>query len=195
VLRAAPRRGRRWLLVPAAVALLVVPTLVWQSSYAGFTDSTVPLTGSVGTGKVLLTSTVFGYPAVRFADALPGETASYCIKVTSTGSAKAEVRLYGGGKATTRSLDAYIKLSWVAGTGGGGSYGECTGFTPSGPTSDSTLSTFPTSWGTGVLPWALNGTAGENRTYRLSYTVDPNAPATTKGGTVTVTFKWEAQTR
>jgi hypothetical protein len=180
--------------VPGAVALLVVPPVVWQASYAGFTDSTVPLSASVGTGKVLLTSTVAGYPAVSFTDVLPGDTAAYCIKVTSTGTSKAEVRLYGSGKATTKSLDAYVKLSWAAGTGGG-ALGDCAGFTASGTESNSTLNSFPTSWATGVLPWTLAGTNGENRTYRLTYTVDPDAPVSTKGGTVTVTFIWEAQTR
>jgi len=195
VLRAAPRRGRRWLLVPGAVALLTVPALVWQSSYAGFTDRTVPLPATVGTGKVLLTNSisVFG-TAVSLGEALPGQSAAYCIKVTSTGTVPAEVRLYGSGKSTTRSVDAYITLAWVAGTGGG-TYGDCTGFVPSGPTSSSTLSTFPTSWATGLLPWSLTGAGGENRTYRLTYTVDPNAPVSTKGGSVTVTFTWQAQTR
>jgi hypothetical protein len=182
--------------VPAAVALLLVPTLVWQSSYAGFTDPTIPLPASVGTGKVLLTNSVSAFgAAVSLNSVLPGESAAYCIAVTSTGTVPAEVRLYGGGTSATKSMDAYIKLSWVAGTGGG-TYGDCAGFVPSGPTSDSTLSTFPTSWATGVLPWALTGASGaENRTYRLTYTVNPNAPASTKGGNVVVTFTWQAQTR
>jgi hypothetical protein len=190
-----PRRVRRWLLLPGMVALLVVPALVWQSSYAGFTDSTAPLSATVRAGTIKLTNTIAIGGAVRLNEVLPGQTYAYCIRVTSAGTAPAEVRLYGAGKAVTKSLDAHIKLSWVAGTGGGGYYGECTGFTPSGPTSDSTLSTFPTSWATGVLPWPLTGNAGENRTYRLTYTVDPAAPVTTKGGTVTATFVWEAQTR
>jgi hypothetical protein len=184
------------LLVPGVVALVLVTGLVWQSSYAGFGDSTAPLPATVGTGTVQLTNSVslFG-TSVALGEVLPGETSTYCIAVRSTGSAPAEVRLYGSGKSTTNSLDKYITLSWVAGTGGG-TYGDCAGFVPSGSTYTSTLNGFPITWGTGVLPWTLTGNpAGENRTYQLTYTVNAKAPDTTKGGTVTVTLVWEAQTR
>jgi hypothetical protein len=196
VLRRAPRRARRWLLVPGVVALVLVTALVWQSSYAGFGDSTPTFTATVGTGTVKLTNSVsiFG-TTVALDEVLPGQTSTYCIGVRSTGSAPAEVRLYGAGKSTTKALDKHISLSWVTGTGGG-TYGDCAGFVPSSSTYSSTLSGFPTTWATGVLPWTLTGNpAGENRTYRLTYTVSANAPASTKGGTVTVTFVWEAQTR
>jgi len=195
VLRVLRRAPRRWLVAPGAVALVLATALVWQSSYAGFSDSAGPLPTTVGTGTVQLTNSISAFgTAVSLGDVLPGETASYCINVRSTGSAPAEVRLYGGGKSTTRSLDRYISLSWVSGSGGG-TYGDCTGFVASGPVATATLDSFPTSWGAGVLPWTLAGTPGENRTYRLTYTVAANAPATTKGGTVTVTFIWGAQTR
>lgn len=190
------RRARRWLLVPGAGALVLATSLVWQASYAGFGDAAPPLAATVGTGTVKLTNSVsvFG-TAVNLGEVLPGETASYCIAVRSTGSAPAEVRLYGAGKATTKSLDKYISLSWVAGTGGG-TYGDCAGFVATTSASTTTLNGFQTSWATGVLPWTLTGNpAGENRTYRLTYAVDSKAPDTTKGGTVVVTFVWEAQTR
>ena len=82
----------------------------------------------------------------------------------------------------------------VASTGSSGpTCGSSTNFQTN---ATATLDSFPTSWATGVLPWSLTGASGgENRTYRLTYTVDPNAPVSTKGGTVTVTFRWEAQTR
>lgn len=190
------RRARRWLLPPTVVALVLSAGLVWQSSYAGFGDSAPPLTASVTAGTVNLSNSVavFG-TAVNLGDVLPGGTASYCINVRSTGTAPAEVRLYGTGKSTTKSLDKYISLSWVAGSGGG-AYGDCTGFVPSGSTATSTLNGFATTWAGGILPWTLTGNpAGENRTYRLTYAVDSKAPDTTKGGTVVVTFVWEAQTR
>ena len=182
--------------MPCALALVLVSALVWQSSYAGFVDNTAPLPATVGTGTVKLTNgvSVFG-TSVYLGEVLPGETESYCISVRSTGSAPAEVRLYGAAKSHTKAMDKYVSLTWVAGNGGG-MYGDCTGFVPTGASSSMTLNTFPTTWGTGVLPWTLTGnTAGENRTYRLTYTVDAKAPVTTKGGTVTVTFVWEAQTR
>jgi hypothetical protein len=187
---------RRWLLVPGAAALVVVAALVWQSSYAGFSATTRPLPATVRTGTVKLSNSVsFIGAAVSLGEVLPGSTATYCISVNSTGSAPAEVRLYARAKSATKSLDQYFSLSWVAGTGGG-AYGDCTGFVATTSPYSSTLSGFPTTWAGGVLPWTLTGNpAGENRSYRMTYTVQPTAPATTKGGTVTATFVWEAQTR
>jgi hypothetical protein len=190
------RRVRRWLLLPGVVAVLLTTALVWQASYAGFADSAAPFTPSVGTGTVKLTNTVSAFgTAISLDEVLPNESASYCIAVTSTGSVPATVRLYGAAKSTTRDLDKHITLSWVAGSGGG-MFGDCTGFVPATAAAATTLNGFPTSWATGVHPWALAGDpAGESRTYRLTYTVAGNAPASTKGGTVKVTFVWEAQTR
>lgn len=178
------------------VALVLVTSLVWQSSYAGFGDSAPPLTATVDSATIRLGNgiSMFG-SAISLGEVLPGETASYCILVRSAGTAPAEVRLYGAGKSTTKSVDKYISLTWVPGTGGG-MYGDCAGFVPGTQTYTSTLNGFPTSWAGGVLPWTLTGKVSpEDRTYRLTYTVDPKAPTTTKGGTVTVTFVWEAQTR
>jgi hypothetical protein len=196
VLRRAPRRARRLLLVPGGVALVLVSALVWQASYAGFSDNAGPLPAAVTTGTVQLSNSVsFAGASVALDEVLPGETDTYCITVRSTGSAPAEVRLYGSGKSTTKQLDRYISLSWVAGNGGG-TFGDCAGFVPTSTASSATLNSFPTTWATGVQPWTVAGnTAGETRTYRLTYTVDAKAPVTTKGGTVTVTFVWEAQTR
>jgi hypothetical protein len=123
----------------------------------------------------------------------PGDSDTKCIAVTATGSVPATVRLYGTGRSTTKSISSYINLAWVAGTGGG-AYGDCTGFTATGTTTTSTLAAFATTYGTGVLPWNTTGAAGETRTYRLTYSVPINAPTSTKGGTATVTFVWEAQT-
>jgi hypothetical protein len=195
VLHRPRRRARRWLLVPGAVALVLTTSLVWQSSYAGFGDSAAPLAASVRTGTLKLGNSISMIgSSVAFDEVYPGESDSNCITVTSTGSVPADIRLYGAGKSVTKSLDKYISLSWVAGTGGGAA-GDCTGFVATSSTSNSTLNSFPTTWAAGVLPWTTAGnTAGESRTYRLTTTVQSNAPATTKGGSVVVTFVWEAQT-
>ncbi|HEV7871940.1 MAG TPA: hypothetical protein VGO95_11850 [Modestobacter sp.] len=188
--------ARRRLLLPGALALVLATALVWQSSYAGFGDSTPVFTASVGAGTVKLTNSVsIVGSSVSLDEVLPGETASYCIAVRSTGSAPAEVRLYGAGLSSTKDFAKHMELSWVAGTGGG-VYGDCAGFVPNTAAATWNLGTFPTTWAGGLLPWTLTGnSAGEKRTYQLTYTVNPTAPATTKGGTLTVRFVWEAQTR
>jgi hypothetical protein len=187
---------RRWLPVPGAAALIVVAALVWQSSYAGFSATTRPLPATVGTGTVKLSNSVSAVgAAVSLGEVLPGSTATYCIVVNSTGSAPAELRLYARAKSATKSLDQYFSLSWVAGTGGG-AYGDCTGFVATTGAYTATLSGFPTTWAGGVLPWTITGNpAGENRSYQMTYTVARDAPVTTKGGSLTATFVWEAQTR
>jgi hypothetical protein len=191
--RATPRGTRLGVLLSAALALALAAGTVWHGAYAGFTDRSSALSASVTTGRVALANSVSAVgAALTLGEVKPGESATQCIVVTSTGSTPATVRLYSTGRSTTKNVSASITLLWEAGTGGG-AYGDCTGFTVTGGTQTSTLAAFPATYGTGVLPWATTGTAGETRTYRLTYSVPPNAPTSTKGGSATVTFVWEAQ--
>jgi hypothetical protein len=198
--RANPRRPsrratRRGVVVSAAGALAVAAALVWQSAYAGFTDTTTNLPASVSTGTVALTNNVEGFYPVTLAEMRPGQSGTQCIVVSSTGSEPAQVKLYGQDRTSTAGLADYISFSWVAGTGGG-AYGDCTGFVASGATSRTTMSSFPTSYARGALAWnTAGGTAAENRTYQLTYSMDGKAPTSTKGATASITFVWEAQNR
>ena len=192
--RVSPRAVRRGALASLVVALVGAAGLVWQSAYASFGDATAPQPlPTLTTGTVALSDDVEGYAPITLPEMRPGDSGSQCIVVTSTGSVPSLVKLYATGKSSTKGLLSYVTLSWVAGSGGGGA-GSCSGFTESGSGYDTTLSSFPTSWGSGALPWNTTGnTAGESRTYRLTYGMSKSAPATTKGGTATVTFVWEAQ--
>ena len=192
--RPSRRATRRGIVVSAAGSLVLAAALLWQSAYAGFTDTTTALSAGVGTGTVALTSNVEGL-AVRLdlPEMRPGYTDSQCITVTSTGSVPAQVKLYGTDRTGSSGLLSQISFVWATGTGGGAN-GDCAGFTPAGSTYSTTMGSFPTSYGSGSMLWTTAGdVAGESRTYRLTYTFASGAPASVKGQRAGITFVWEAQ--
>ena len=192
--RPSRRATRRGIVVSAAGALVLAAALLWQSAYAGFTDTTTPLTAGVGSGTVALSTGVEGLVVrLDLPEMRPGYTNSECVTVKSTGSVPALVKLYGADRTGSSALLSQISFVWATGTGGGAN-GDCTGFTPVGSTYSTTMASFPTSYGSGSLPWTTAGNAaGESRTYRLTYTFASGAPATVKGQSAGITFVWEAQ--
>ena len=196
--RAHPRRPsrratRRGLVLSAVGALALAATLVWQSAYAGFTDSTGSVSATVATGTVALTNDVEGWPALSLDAMRPGDSGTECIRVTSTGSEPAQVRLYAKDRTNT-ALNSYITLRWTAGTGTGTGGGDCTGFVSNGVTVSTSMGSFGTSYNGGILAWNTNG-GTETRTYQLTYTFSDNPPASLKGTSGRITFVWEAQNR
>ena len=186
------------LAVPAAVA--VSGLVVSQASYSAYSATTVNPTSNWATGTVVLADDDGGTTANSAAFSAqklkPGATGSRCIVVTSSGSLASTVKLYGTGATTTKALASSIDLTITQGTGG--SFGDCTGYTPSGSALYSgSLAAFGstyTGFGNGLATaWAPTGAATENRTYQISYTVSPNAVNDTQGGTAAIGFTWEAQ--
>jgi hypothetical protein len=197
--RAHPRRPsrrttRRGVVLSAAGALAVTAALVWQSAYAGFTDTTTNLPASISTGTVAVSNNVEGYGALTLPEMRPGVSATECVIVTSTGSKPAQVRLYGQNRSAT-AVTNYLTFEWSSGSGGGVN-GDCAGFVASGTPLTVPMAKFPTDYATGVLLWdTAGGTATESRTYRLTYTMSTSAPPNTKGTSAGITFVWEAQNR
>ena len=186
---------RRGVVLSAVGALVVAAALVWQDAYANFADTTTALPATITTATVAVGSNVEGYPALTLPAMRPGDSATECIIINSTGTKPSQVMLYGKDRATTGNLTSWITLVWTAGTGGGAN-GDCTGFVSNGVTVSTTMSAFPTTYAGGYLAWnTVGGTAAESRTYQLTYSMSSSAPATTKGGTASITFVWEAQNR
>jgi hypothetical protein len=181
--------------VPAAVA--VSGLVVSQASYSAYSATTVNPTNNWATGTVALTDDDTNTAAFSVADLKPGSTGTRCIAVTSTGSLPSTVKLYATDQATTKDLAAHMRLTITQGTGG--SFGDCTGFTPlaSGATLyDGTLERFglsATGYTSGIGTWTPRGGADETRTFRLVYGVDADAPDSTQGGTAAGGLTWEAQ--
>jgi hypothetical protein len=105
--------------------------------------------------------------------------------------------VYGANGSGTTNLGSYIDLSITQGTGG--SFGSCDGFAPlsSGAQvfrgSLTTFGTTRTGYANGVGGWSPTGAAPESRTYKLSYTISPDAPNDTMGGTAAGDIVFEAQ--
>jgi len=173
-------------------ALVLTAGLVWQSAYAAFTESTQSYTLTWSTGTVAIADDDAGAVLFSASGLRPGATQSRCITVTSTGSAPSLIRLYGTGKASTRSLPGYLNL--VVSSGSGGSASSCVGFVPSSTVYRGTLAAFPTSYASGVGSWTTAGnTAGETTSYQITYSLAASAPVSAQGGTAAVAFTWEAQ--
>lgn len=188
------RRAVRLAFAGAAVgALLLSAGIVWRSAYASFSDATPNFPVPFATGSVVIGDDDAGSVPFSLSGLKPGAAASRCIAVTSTGTVPAFVRLYGTGKATTRSLSANLTVNIDAGSGGSST--DCSGFTPSGTVYRGTLAAFPTSYAGGVGEWATAGTPPEGRSYRITVSMPANAASTSQAGTAAVSFTWEGQSR
>ena len=194
--RPSRRATRRGVVLSGAGALALAAGLVWQSAYAGFTDTTTALTAGVSTGTVALTNEIEGIAALTLPDMKPGQSFTECIAVTYTGSEPAQVKLYARDRSqSTSGLTSALTFSWTAGTGGGVN-DDCAGFVPGGVTVTTSMSSFPTTFASGQLSWnTAGGTVPEKRTYRFTYSLSSSAPASVKGASAALTFVWEAQQR
>lgn len=183
------RTPRTALAVP--LAMLVAGALVWNATGAVFTANTGNAANSFTTGTVALTDDDAGAAAFTATGLQRGATAARCIAVTYGGSLTAPVKLYAS--SPTGTLGPYLDLVIEQGTGG--SFADCTGFSPSSTLFTGTLAAFTgsaTSFSSGVGAWTATG-SGETRTFRLTYTLQPGAPSTAQNTSATAQFVWEAR--
>jgi len=184
-------------LVAVPVALAASGLVVAQSSYSAYSSTTVSPTSNWATGTVSLSDDDSGAAAFQVANARPGASGSRCLVVTSNGTTPSEVRVYGANPSGTTNLAAFIDLTITQGTGG--SFGSCDGFTPltsgagiyRGNLMDFGVS--HTDYASGVTGWTTTGAPPESRTYRLDYTISPDAPNDTMGGSAGGDIVFEAQ--
>jgi hypothetical protein len=190
------RNASKWGVMPASV--LLSGLVVWQSSYAAFSDSTDNPSNTFGSGSVILgdddSSTAMFTPTLL----KPLDTGTKCIVVTSTGTLASTVKLYATGYSTSAALASYLDMVIDEGTGGTfASSGptSCTGFTLGTNIYTGTLAAFglKTSFATGVGTWAPAGTGSPTKTYRIKYTLNSATPNTSQSGTAALGFTWEAQ--
>jgi hypothetical protein len=181
--------------IPAAVA--VSGLVVAQASYSAYSATTVNPDSNWATGTVALTDDDANSAAFSVTNLKPGATGTKCIVVTSTGTLASTVKLYGTTQSGTTDLANYLNLNVTQGTGG--SFGSCTGFTPL--TSGASLyngnfvgfGTSYTGYSNGLGTWAPTGTGTESRTFKITYTLSPDAPNSTQGGTASGGLTFEAQ--
>jgi hypothetical protein len=189
------RKVLRWAALPVAIA--ASGFLVSQASYAAFSANTDNAANNWTSGTVALADDDAGAAMFTATNLKPGSTGSKCIVVTSSGSLPSVVKLYGSGSTTTKALNTFLDVTITAGNGG--SFGNCTGFTPlagGGSVFNGTLAGFAssaTNYGNGLGSWTTTGGANETRTFKIDYTLQSGAPNSAQGGSASIGFNWEAQ--
>lgn len=184
----------------APVALLIAGGMVWQGSQAAFTASTRNAGNSWSTGNVTLTDDDLGAAAFTVENIVPGQTGQKCIVVTSQSNVAGEVRAYTQNLVTSKGLENRIFFDLDQGTGG--SFNDCTGFTPTANTVPelplSTLSTVNRDFATGGASWDTTGTPGETQSYRGTWRFDTTNLSqdevnALQGARVSIDLVWELQ--
>ncbi|MET1156421.1 hypothetical protein [Arthrobacter sp.] len=183
------------------LAILIAGGLVWQSSYAAFSATSRNSGSSWATGQVALTDDDAGRAAFSVTNLLPGQTGEKCLVVTSSANVPGQVRTYVQNLSkTSQGLEDHLKLTVDLGTGG--SFNDCTGFTPvSTPIAAASLtdlSAANSGYATGGTSWDTTGTPGESKSYRATWAFDTTgmtqAQVNALQGTQTsVDLVWELQ--
>ncbi len=201
-MRAPTARVRRLIaILVSPVAILVAGLLVWQGSSAAFTAQTRNTGNSWETGSVLLSDDDMGVAGISIINAVPGQSGSKCIVVTSTSSTPGTVKTFIE-RVGAQGLENNILISFEKGTGG--TFANCTGFVadePPLPAATLALAgaNFST-YATGALPWVTTGnSSGESKTYRVSWVFSTTGLSQTaidalQGKSASADVVWELQT-
>lgn len=184
----------------APLAILIAGTMVWQGSQAAFTASTRNAGSAWSTGNVVLTDDDLGAAAFTVENIVPGQTGQKCIVVTSGSNVPGEVRAYTQNLISAKGLEDRIFFDLEQGTGG--SFNDCTGFTPTAnqvaEMPISTLASVNRDFTTGGAPWMTQGTPGETQSYRGTWRFDTtgmsqDAINALQGARVGIDLVWELQ--
>jgi hypothetical protein len=194
-------RFRRLLLSALVVGL--VAALAGAATFSAFSNNTGNAGNSFANGTVTLADNDGGGTLLTLTNAVPGDTATGCIKVTYSGSLPAGVKLFG---SASGALAPYLTLKVTRGSDSGSTFPGCGSFTAdtrdyigqgSGVVYSGNLSGFPSSYAAGITdPDNSNGSAetwntSEAHAYKLEVTLqnDPAAQAQTASSS----FTWEAR--
>lgn len=184
----------------APLAILIAGGMVWQSSQAAFTASTRNAGSAWSTGNVVLNDDDLGAAAFTVENIVPGQTGQKCIVVTSQSNVPGEVRAYTANLISSKGLEDRIRFDLELGTGG--SFNDCSGFTPTANTVPelpiSTLSTVNRDFTTGGASWKTSGTPGEIQSYRGTWRFDTANMSqddinALQGARVGIDLVWELQ--
>jgi hypothetical protein len=186
--------GLLGLLVPAAGGI----------TFAAYTATNANTGDRLEAGSVKLTDNGDGSSLMSLSGAVPGNTASACIKVSYNGSLPASVRLHG--TTTGSGLDQYLDLKVTRGvySPSDPAFKSCTNFQADGTNYigagngviyNGTLQAFPDDYASGLVD-PLSGspeswTTGEAHVYRIDVTLQNNFAAQNKDAAQT--FRWEAR--
>jgi hypothetical protein len=177
--------------------------LVWQASYSAFSADTRNSGNSWSTGTVALTDDDGGSARFNVTNLAPNQTATACIKVTSTSTVFGPVRLYTMNAVNTVGLAEYIKITVTQGDGG--TFASCTGFVADSTgviVNARTLAYMAANYATYEAGVPVGGwtttTSPESKTYQISYTFDSTGLLQAQldalqGQHTGIDFEWEIQ--
>ena len=189
-------RRRKVLLSVAVVCVLV--GLIVLGTFAAFTATTVNSGNKIDSGTVKIDQHTGATTIYNVTNQKPGQSTQKCIRIQYTGSLPALVEFYLGGTITNGTL-YNLQVERGSGLTAPAADMNCTGFastsTAFGP---GALSTFPTTYATGVdgKPAAAAWNANDAVDYRFTITQNDDTTAnahTTVTSSGTHTFTWEAR--
>jgi hypothetical protein len=195
---------RRWRRFAIAAGLALLVPAAGGITYAAYTATTANSGNSIEAGSVELSDNGDGTSMMSLSAAVPGNTASACIKVTYDGSLPARVRLYG--TTTGTGLDQYLDLRVTRGVYNPTepAFKSCSNFQADGTNYigagngviyNGTLQGYADDYASGLVdPLAgspESWTTGEVHVYKLDVTLQADFAAQNR--TATQAFRWEAR--
>ncbi|TVT47911.1 hypothetical protein FNH05_18445 [Amycolatopsis rhizosphaerae] len=180
--------------VPVPLGLLLSGALVWGATDADWSGSTSNSGNTWASGSLGLANDS-RVPMFRIEDMRPGDTGSNCIRIKSNADFPTALKLYSNSPNWPSNFQSFVSLKIEVGSGG--TFGDCTGFTPNATAFDGTLDQFValhTDFRTGVGPWKLPGKPPNALSFRFAWRFSPQAPNSSQSvSTDEATFTWEAR--
>jgi len=169
--------------------------------YAALTATSSNTGNAISSGTVAIGDDDDSGVLMSLSNAVPGNQATGCVKVTYTGSLASTVRLYG---TVSGALAPYLTLTVTRGTQASPAFPTCTGFNPDGTdyigqgagvVFRGPLSSYPSTYAAGVVDPVTgtpeSWTTGEARTYRFNVVLQNDPAAANQSAAAG--FTWEAR--
>lgn len=193
---------RRWVLgLAVPVSILAAAGLIVQSSYAAFTAETRNSGNNWSSGQVAITTDAAGAAMFTVTNLLPGQIGTKCIVVSTSTSVPGDVRMYFLNPVVSQSGLMEQHLMITASVGTGGTFNDCTGYTPTATfLNGQTLASLPGlagSYANGIGPWTA-ASPSDLRTYQISWEFDTSTLTEAQinsmmGMQTGLDFEWEIQ--
>jgi hypothetical protein len=184
----------------SALVVGIAGVIAGSATFSAFSGTTSNPGNTFAAGTVAISDNDSNGTLLSLTDAMPGESATGCIKVSYSGSLAADVKLFGSVNGT---LGQYLTLKVTRGTDTG-TFPTCS-FTAdttdyigqgAGVVYNGDLSSFPASFDAGISDPSNGGgtetwTSSETHAYKLEVTLQNNSAA--EGQSATASFTWEAR--
>jgi len=177
-------RYAKWLSIPLGLAISAL--LIWQASYAAFSDTATSEGNTWTTGNVKISHDRTG-SIFEEKDLAPGDFGTETLTATYEGNLDADIRFFGRGATT--ELAKHIRLVIE------GSAGDTFG-SPSGEIFNGTLAEFITrapTYADSQFRYTATNSTPKQGTFKFTYTVLSDIPDELSGQTATIDFILEAR--